>query len=182
VEGSSPVHGGLFVFLYTYGVATISRLLKIQVSFAEYRLFYRALLQRRPIILRSLLIVATHHRSHHIIRRHTTSPEKGPFECVEWKRDYLSLKKAPRFRGGFPAEQWCGVLQCVAVRCSVFSLPRVRVLICTYKHMYIYVCMYIYIYMYMCVYCIYIYMYVCTYTYIYIYIHIYITIYIFIYI
>jgi len=33
--------------------------LKIYVSFAEYRLFYRALLQKRPIILRSLLIVAT---------------------------------------------------------------------------------------------------------------------------
>jgi len=33
--------------------------LKLQVSFAEYRLFYRALLQKRSIILRSLLIVAT---------------------------------------------------------------------------------------------------------------------------
>ena len=33
--------------------------LKLQVSFAEYRLFYRALLQKRPIILRSLIIVAT---------------------------------------------------------------------------------------------------------------------------
>jgi len=33
--------------------------LKSYVSFAEYRLFYRALLQKRHIILRSLLIVAT---------------------------------------------------------------------------------------------------------------------------
>jgi len=33
--------------------------LKLQVSFAEYSLFYRALLQKRPILLRSLLIVAT---------------------------------------------------------------------------------------------------------------------------
>jgi len=33
--------------------------LKSYVSFAEYRLFYRALLQKRPMILRSLLIVAT---------------------------------------------------------------------------------------------------------------------------
>jgi len=33
--------------------------LKVQVSFAEYSLFYRALLQKRLIILRSLLIVAT---------------------------------------------------------------------------------------------------------------------------
>ena len=41
-----------------YGVATISRLHKM-VSFAEYSLFCKALLQKRPIILRSLLIVAT---------------------------------------------------------------------------------------------------------------------------
>jgi len=33
--------------------------LKSYVSSAEYSLFYRALLQKRPIILRSLLIVAT---------------------------------------------------------------------------------------------------------------------------
>jgi len=33
--------------------------LKLWISFAEYSLFYRALLQKRPIILRSLLIVAT---------------------------------------------------------------------------------------------------------------------------
>jgi len=33
--------------------------LKLQVSFAEYRLFSRALLQKRPIILRSLLVEGT---------------------------------------------------------------------------------------------------------------------------
>ena len=38
--------------------------LKLWVSFAEYRLFYRALLQNRPIILRSLLIEATPYMSH----------------------------------------------------------------------------------------------------------------------
>ena len=32
---------------------------KLWVSFAEYRLFYRVFLQKRPMILRSLLIVAT---------------------------------------------------------------------------------------------------------------------------
>jgi len=41
----------------SYGVATINRLLKL--SFVEYRLFYRALLQKRPVILRGLLMVAT---------------------------------------------------------------------------------------------------------------------------
>jgi len=33
--------------------------LKLEVSFAEYSLFYRALLQKRPIISRSLLFAAT---------------------------------------------------------------------------------------------------------------------------
>jgi len=33
--------------------------LKLLVFSAEYRLFYRALLQKRPIVVRSLLIVAT---------------------------------------------------------------------------------------------------------------------------
>jgi len=33
--------------------------IKLHVSFAEYSLVYRALLQKKPIILRSLLIVAT---------------------------------------------------------------------------------------------------------------------------
>jgi len=41
-----------------YRVATISRLLQIICLFAEYSLFCRALLQKRPVILRSLLIVA----------------------------------------------------------------------------------------------------------------------------
>jgi len=44
---------------YVYGVASISRLLKIIGLFAEYRLFNRVLLQKRPTILRGLLLVAT---------------------------------------------------------------------------------------------------------------------------
>ena len=45
--------------LASYGVATISRLLKIYVSLKNMDLLHRALLQKRPIILRSLLMVAT---------------------------------------------------------------------------------------------------------------------------
>jgi len=41
------------------GWLRLVRSFKLYVPFAEYRLFYRALLQKRPIILRSLLIVAT---------------------------------------------------------------------------------------------------------------------------
>jgi len=38
--------------------------LELQVSFAEHSLFYRALLQKKSIILRSLLIVATPYPEH----------------------------------------------------------------------------------------------------------------------
>ena len=41
--------------------------LKLYISFAEYRLFYRALLQKRPVILRSLLVEATPYTWHHHI-------------------------------------------------------------------------------------------------------------------
>ena len=41
--------------------------LKSQVSFAAYRLLYRALLQKRPITFRSLLIVATPYHSTHVV-------------------------------------------------------------------------------------------------------------------
>ena len=41
-------------------------------SFAEYNLFYRALLQKRPIILRSLLIVATPYLDFHWVTHSST--------------------------------------------------------------------------------------------------------------
>jgi len=46
---------------FCHGVATFSTIgsLKLYVSFAEYRLFHRPLLQKRPMILRSLLVAAT---------------------------------------------------------------------------------------------------------------------------
>jgi len=53
------VHVYIHIYVYAYGVATISRLFKIIGLFVEYSLFYRALLQKRPIISRCLLIVAT---------------------------------------------------------------------------------------------------------------------------
>ena len=72
--------------------------LKLHVSLAEYRLFYRALLQNRPIILRSLPIEATPYASFicatrliHIIMPHSM--------CVAV---YCSV--------------CCSVIQCVLVR------------------------------------------------------------------
>jgi len=46
------------IAMSAYGVATIG-FLKLWVSFEEYSLFYRALLQKGPMIWGSLLIVAT---------------------------------------------------------------------------------------------------------------------------
>jgi len=76
-------------YVHPYGVATISRLLIIMVSFAEYRLFCRALLQKRPVILRGLLIVATPYSSISRLLIIMVSFAKEPYE-----RDYI-LQKRP---------------------------------------------------------------------------------------
>jgi len=64
--------------------------LKLQVSFAEYRLFYRALLQKRPIISRSLLIVATPYQV-----RASTLLRRG---CREIAEMYVCLASSIRSR------------------------------------------------------------------------------------
>jgi len=58
--------------------------LKLQVSFAEYSLFYRALLQLRPIILRSLLIVATQYNQNEV---NTMYCDMNALLCVSCIRD-----------------------------------------------------------------------------------------------
>jgi len=73
--------------------------LKLQVSFAQYRLFYRALLQKRPVILRSLLTEATPYLSKEIYKNVRICPkkrysyEKRP---VETKRDLFRRKESPQ--------------------------------------------------------------------------------------
>jgi len=47
------------VLMFAMGWLRLVDSLKLQVTSAEYSLFYRALLQKRPLILRSQLIVAT---------------------------------------------------------------------------------------------------------------------------
>ena len=49
----------LYTQIYAYGVATISRLLKIIGLFCKRALLKRLILQKRPRLLRSLLILAT---------------------------------------------------------------------------------------------------------------------------
>ena len=62
-----------YMFIHCMGWLRLVGSLKLQVSFAEYYLFYEALLQKRLMILRSLLIVATpyllsSHKIHYIFR------------------------------------------------------------------------------------------------------------------
>ena len=47
--------------------------LKLEVSLAEYSLFYRALLQKRHILLRSLLIVATPYHTTYVSYAYSTA-------------------------------------------------------------------------------------------------------------
>ena len=61
-----------FHVTYAYGVATISRMLKIYVSLQNTGLFCRALLQKRPIFLSILLIVATLYQTWHIWINHVS--------------------------------------------------------------------------------------------------------------
>ena len=72
--------------LLWYGVATISRLLKIIGLFCRIWLFYRAVLQKRPVILRSLLLEATQsYVSYDLIRLHGMMHSHvwhGSFTCV----------------------------------------------------------------------------------------------------
>jgi len=52
--------------------------LRLQVSFAEYHFFFRSLLQKRPFILRSLLIAATPQQLNlHTVYIHIIQPFKG---------------------------------------------------------------------------------------------------------
>jgi len=52
VSATLKISAVLWARLHTMGWLLFVGSLKLQVSFAEYRLFYRALLQKRPIILR----------------------------------------------------------------------------------------------------------------------------------
>jgi len=86
--------------------------LKLQVSLAEYRLFYRALLQKRPIILRSLLIVATpypmcvlrhtHPRTEEIgLQIITTAKISNKFSRESPYTSNMFSRESPKFQTGF---------------------------------------------------------------------------------
>jgi len=64
--------------LITYGVALVSRLKKIQVSFAKEPYKTDDILQKRPIILRSLLTVATPFATNHVATNHVATNHIEP--------------------------------------------------------------------------------------------------------
>jgi len=71
--------------------------LKLQVSFVEYRLFYRALLQKRPIIWKSQLIVATSYAwvMSYVWISHVTHMDESchPYECVLYMNESCHTKE-----------------------------------------------------------------------------------------
>ena len=62
---------------HTMGWLRLVGSLKSQVSSAEYRLFYRAFLPKRPVILKSLRIVATPYGCRHMMSQ--TKTHKQPY-------------------------------------------------------------------------------------------------------
>jgi len=86
-----------------YEVATISGLLKFIGVFSEYSLFSWALLQKRPIIFRSLRIVATPYQLVHCSLSHTNLPKNV---CVHIISTYTSMKALRAvLHGQFGADQ-----------------------------------------------------------------------------
>jgi len=95
------------------------------VSFAEYQLFYRALSQKRPILLRSLLLEATPQSGQFFkVRVTDTAPcsqELGavaPYTHDQPRERVGQEYLAATFSGIMCVTVCCGVLQSVAVCCS----------------------------------------------------------------
>jgi len=98
--------------------------LKLQFSFAEYRLFHRALLQKRPTILWSLLHVATKYLP--MQRNSTHFSRKWVNIKINWKSN-AKEKAAKKKKGVFKkrcynkTKKWCQenqprFLSCIATR------------------------------------------------------------------
>ena len=88
--------------------------LRSWVFFAEYGLFYRALLQRRPIILRSLLIVAT---------PYLQSTAGQARKSMEWLRLVGSLELYVSFVKE-PYKQSCAIFAPYLQSCAIFIMLK----------------------------------------------------------
>ena len=105
--------------------------IKLQVSFAEYCLFYRALLQKRPIIVSILLTKATPYC-------HRTSSRQGDLSVLQCVAVWCCVALCCRVLRCVAL--CCSALQCVAVCCSVLQCVAVccsvlqRVAVHNYHH------------------------------------------------
>jgi len=90
--------------------------IKLQVSFAEYCLFYRALLQKRPIIVSILLTKATPYC-------HRTSSRQGDLSVLQCVAVWCCVALCCRVLRCVAL--CCSALQCVAVCCSVLQCVAV---------------------------------------------------------
>ena len=132
--------------------------LKLQVSFAEYSLFYRALLQKRPIIIRSLLIVATPYQAHLLSVRVAVGDKiQGSFDEIQGFLD--------RIQGSFDRKQ--GFLDRIQGsfdrKCTELPLCKpvwLFPLFQSYRAFLMHVCLHEYKHMYVCIYISGVYMYI----------------------
>jgi len=112
----------------------------LYVSFAEYRLFYRAPLQKRPVILRSILSVDTPYQQ---TSCSTSLEDSGLLPQPQWARSLV-----PK------ASVVAAVYICYTCTHTyspyIYAFIYIRIYICMYMYMYIYIniCMYTYSYMY----------------------------------
>jgi len=102
--------------MYSMGWLWLADSLKLKISFAEYPLFYRALLQKvYNIILRSLLFVATPCDVFQSMVSYVR------FHIIHTSNVLVAVCCSVLQCGAV----WCGVLQCVAVCCSVLQCVAV---------------------------------------------------------
>ena len=144
---------------------------KLQVSFAEYRLFYRALLQKRPVISPVCMHACIHTCMESIniylrLRLHICRDFVG--ECVH-SNSFACLHACL-----FVYLYVCCMYVCIknGYVCQFTRVYRVNSYACMLACLYTYIYMYIYMYMYVRV-CVYMYIYICIYLYIYLFIFIY---------
>ena len=96
--------------------------LKPYISFAEYSLFYRALLQKRPMLWRSLLIAATPYSSCDVCVCWNTQHEQTLIlHSIFWILDITRKCGAACCDTFECVVVCCSVLQCVAVCCSALQ-------------------------------------------------------------
>jgi len=96
--------------------------LELQVSFAEYSLFYRALLQKRPIILRNLLVEATPYEDCHVENDAHTPPHTHPHHSHHNPLTYTHTTTRSHLQIG-----WYGILRFFLKKIQL-STRRTRIL------------------------------------------------------